>query len=96
MTGQQMTEWFDAVDDRLAQLPAPATTEDVVEIIAGSLQERVYFTRLLAILSTVLEQNANYDALHQFKHLLLIRLARTARCWSARSASCSRAKAPIC
>ena len=77
VTGQQMTEWFDAVDDRLAQLPAPATTEDVVEIIAGSLQERVYFTRLLAILSTVLEQNANYDAVHQFKHLLLIRLART-------------------
>jgi AcrR family transcriptional regulator len=77
VTGQQMTEWFDAVDDRLAQLPAPATTEDVVEIIAGSLQERVYFTRLLAILSTVLEQNANYDAVHQFKHLLLVRLART-------------------
>jgi AcrR family transcriptional regulator len=77
VTGQQMTEWFDAVDDRLAQLPAPSPTEDVVEIIAGSLQERVYFTRLLAILSTVLEQNANYDALHQFKHLLLIRLART-------------------
>jgi AcrR family transcriptional regulator len=77
VTGQQMTEWFDAVDDRLAQLPVSATPEDIVEIIAGSLQERVYFTRLLAILSTVLEQNANYDALHQFKHLLLIRLART-------------------
>ena len=77
VTGQQMTEWFDAVDDRLAQLPAPATTEDVVEIIAGSLQERVYFTRLLAILSTVLEQNANYDAVLHFKQLLLIRLART-------------------
>ena len=77
VTGQQMTEWFDAVDDRLAQLPAHVTTAEVVEIIASSLQERVYFTRLLAILSTVLEQNANYDALHQFKHLLLIRLART-------------------
>jgi AcrR family transcriptional regulator len=77
VTGQQMTEWFDVVDSRLALLPAPATTEDVVEIIAGSLHERVYFTRLLAILSTVLEQNANYDALLQFKHLLLIRLAHS-------------------
>lgn len=77
VTGQQLTEWFDAVDSRLAQLPSPAITDDVVEIIAHSLQERVYFTRLLAILSTVLEQNANYDAVLQFKHLLLIRLART-------------------
>ena len=77
VTGQQMTEWFDAVDSRLTQLPASATTEDVVEIIANSLQERVYFTRLLAILSTVLEQNANYDAVLHFKQLLLIRLART-------------------
>lgn len=77
VTGQQLSEWFDAVDDRLAQLPSPATTEDVVAIIANSLRERGDFTRLLAILSTVLEQNANYDAVLQFKQLLLIRLART-------------------
>ena len=77
VTGQQMTEWFDVVHQRLAQLPSPATTEAIVEIIADSLQQRVDFTRLLAILSTVLEQNANYDALLQFKHLLLIRLAHT-------------------
>ena len=77
VTGQQMTEWFDAVDQRLAQLPSPATTEAIVEIIADSLQQRADFTRLLAILSTVLEQNANYDALLQFKHLLLIRLTHS-------------------
>ena len=77
ITGQQLAEWFDMVDGHLAQLPVPAETKDVVEVIADSLQERVYFTRLLAILSTVLEQNANYDAVLQFKQLLLIRLART-------------------
>jgi hypothetical protein len=57
------------------QLPVRAETPDVVGIIADALEERVDFTRLLAILSTVLEQNADYDAALQFKQLLVIRLA---------------------
>ena len=77
VTGQQLTEWFDVFDDRLAQLPAPAATKDVVEAIADSLQERDDYTRLMAILSTVLEQNADYDAVLRFKQLLLTRLAHT-------------------
>lgn len=77
VTGQQLAEWFDMVDGRLTQLPVPAETEDVVEVIADSLQKRAYFTRLLAILSTVLEQNANYDAVLRFKQLLLIRLSHS-------------------
>ena len=77
VTAQQLGEWFDVVDARFVQLPTPAATEDVAQVIADSLQERVHFTRLLAILSTVLEQNANYDAALRFKQLLLARLAGT-------------------
>ena len=77
LTGQQAAAWFDTVDARLAQLPAPAQPAAVVGVLADALQERVDFTRLLAILSTVLERNANYDAALRFKQLLLLRLAQT-------------------
>ena len=75
-----------AADDRMVPQIEPAGWRSCLPLrhqkmlwksSPARFQARVYFTRLLAILSTVLEQNANYDAVHQFKHLLLTRLSHT-------------------
>lgn len=77
VTAQQLSEWFAAVDKQLAQLPDPAPSAQVVRILADSLRERAGFTRLLAILSTGLEQNVAYEAALEFKRHLLGLLLQT-------------------
>jgi AcrR family transcriptional regulator len=68
---QQLAEWFAAVNEKLAQLASPADRTQVVALMADSLRERAGFTRLLAILSTVLEQNVTYASALAFKRHLL-------------------------
>jgi AcrR family transcriptional regulator len=68
---QQLAEWFASVDEKLAQLIGPADRTQIVSLMAASLSERAGFTRLLAILSTVLEQNVTYESALAFKRHLL-------------------------
>ncbi|MGQ0602194.1 MAG: TetR family transcriptional regulator [Anaerolineales bacterium] len=77
LTEQQLGEWFETVDARLARLKAPASIEQVVKIMADSLKERAAFIRLLAILATVLEQNIAFESALRFKRILMARLAQT-------------------
>jgi AcrR family transcriptional regulator len=72
----QLIEWFNAVDaeiDSLEEKSIPA----VACLFANSLDERAEFTRLLAIHSTILEQNVSYKSIFKHKQLILQRLAGT-------------------
>ena len=72
----QLTQWFDAVDaelDSLEEKSIPA----VACLLANSLDERKEFTRLLAIHSTILEQNVSYESIFKHKQLILQRLVAT-------------------
>lgn len=72
----QMIEWFDTVDaelDALEEKSIPA----VVSLFSNSLAERAEFTRLLAIHSTIIEQNVSYEAILKHKQMILQRLAGT-------------------
>ncbi len=73
---EQLIEWFDAVDaelDSLEESSIPA----VAALFANSLDERAEFTRLLAIHSTILEQNVSYESIFKHKQLILQRLVGT-------------------
>jgi len=74
---QQMEAWFDGIDARLAKLAVPCEAEAFAQVIAKSLKSNTQFVRLLAILSTVLEQNIGLDSAIRFKHMLLRRLTST-------------------
>jgi len=72
----QLIEWFDAVDaelDSLKEKSIPA----VASLFADSLDERTEFARLLAIHSTILEQNVGYESIFKHKQLILQRLVGT-------------------
>jgi AcrR family transcriptional regulator len=74
---QQLEEWFDDVDSRLPKLRGRGTTDQVTNLIGRSLEKRQGFTRLLAILHTVIEQNIDYEAALQFKRQLKTHLLTT-------------------
>jgi AcrR family transcriptional regulator len=72
----QIIEWFDTVDtelDSLDQISIPA----IASLLANSLDEREELARLLAIHSTILEQNVSYASIFKHKILILHRLAGT-------------------
>jgi AcrR family transcriptional regulator len=81
---EQLASWFYAVDQRLATLPTPSATEAVAEVIIHSLKPRTHLTRLLAILSTVLEQNIDEALALDFKRFLRGRLTTTGALLEAR------------
>ncbi|MCB9133839.1 MAG: TetR family transcriptional regulator [Anaerolineales bacterium] len=72
----QLAAWFDEMDGDLSQ-GEMLTPEDVAMRIVSSLAVRPGLSRLLAILSTVLEQNVSYEAALGFKQRLGVHLART-------------------
>ena len=72
----QMIEWFDTVDTELDSLEENSIPA-VAALFADSLSERAEFTRLLAIHSTIIEQNVSYEAIFKHKQLILQRLAGT-------------------
>ncbi len=74
---EQLMEWFDAVDTELDSSNKKSSIPEVVSLFSNSLKERVEFTRLLAILSTVLEQNVSYESILKHKHIVLQRLPET-------------------
>ena len=69
----QLIEWFDAVDTQLDALKEKSISA-VASLFADSLDERAEFTRLLAIHSTILEQNVSYESIFKHKQLILQRL----------------------
>jgi len=73
---EQLAAWFDAVDAALPQIGS-GHVDDVAQLIGDSLRARHGLTRLLAILSTVLEQNVSVDAALHFKQMLLLHLGQT-------------------
>ena len=77
VTAQQLAEWFASVNEKLTQLASPADRAKVIAFMADSLRERAGFTRLLAILSTVLEQNVTYASALEFKRALLEMMLQT-------------------
>ncbi len=76
---QQLQAWFDEVDARL-QVP-PEASEDsiqhVIRVLRETLDRRPAFTRLLAIMHSVLEQNIDFATALHFKQILLMRVSRT-------------------
>jgi AcrR family transcriptional regulator len=74
---EQLTEWFDVVDTELDSLTSKSSISTVASLVADSLQERIEFTRLLAIHSTILEQNVSYESIFKHKQIILQRLAGT-------------------
>jgi AcrR family transcriptional regulator len=74
---EQLTEWFDAVDAELDSLAGGSSVPVISALFANSLKERVEFARLLAIHSTVLEQNVSYESILKHKQLILQRLSDT-------------------
>lgn len=77
LTEQKLGEWFAEVDARLEALSLKATIPDVVAILSAALRTRSDLTRLLAILSTLLERNVDFDVALRFKQGLLAQLTKT-------------------
>ncbi len=74
---EQLVEWFDSVDSELDTLKGKSSIPEIASLFANSLQERVEFTRLLAIHSTIIEQNVSYESILRHKQIILQRLAGT-------------------
>ena len=73
----QLIEWFDAVDAELDMLKGQSPISEISSLIANSLKERGEFTRLLAIHSTILEQNVSYESIFKHNQIIMQRLAGT-------------------
>ncbi len=73
----QLVEWFTEVNLQLDLLKGKTTIEQVVSLFADSLKARTSFTRLLAIHSTIVEQNVSYESILQHKQIILSHLAGT-------------------
>jgi AcrR family transcriptional regulator len=73
---EQLAEWFDAVDAELDSLDENSIPA-IAALFANSLDERAEFTRLLAIHSTILEQNVSYESIFKHKQVILQRLVGT-------------------
>lgn len=71
---QEIVGWFDEVIANLTAERAAWDIPTVVEAICPALESRPGLTRLLAILSTVLEQNIDLSTAIRFKRLLLGRM----------------------
>jgi AcrR family transcriptional regulator len=76
ITMEQVGDWFNEIDGKLEML-SKATPTQIATVITQSLTLHPDLTRLLAILSTVLEQNVSYHAALAFKRMLGVHLART-------------------
>ena len=73
---EQLVEWFNTVDAELDALEEKSISA-IASLFADSLEERAEFTRLLAIHSTILEQNVSYASIFKHKQIIMQRLAGT-------------------
>jgi AcrR family transcriptional regulator len=77
LISDMMVEYFDDVDARLEE-GGRWSKSRVVQILAGGLEGRDAFTRMLTVLGNICEHNVSYDQLLDFKRLTLERFTRTA------------------
>ena len=71
---QQLAEWFDTLDAALSTTPRPSSARVVAALISESVVAQPEFTRLLAILHPIIEQNVEYAQAKAFKLFLRDRL----------------------
>ncbi|GAB4577637.1 MAG: TetR/AcrR family transcriptional regulator [Anaerolineales bacterium] len=76
ITMEQLAGWFREMDGRLDEIEAISPAQ-LAQTIMQSLAVRPDLVRLLAILSTVLEQNVRYEAAYTFKQRLGLHLTQT-------------------
>jgi AcrR family transcriptional regulator len=69
--------WFGDLDGALARAPAGVGAEQTAAVLVESLSTRATLTRLLTLLSTVLEHNVDLERVVRFKTFLARRLAKT-------------------
>ena len=74
---RELSAWFGELDARLSAERPTWDIPAVVEIACSTLDARPGLTRLLAILSTVLERNIDLETAIRFKRMLMALMART-------------------
>ncbi|MCA9929934.1 MAG: TetR family transcriptional regulator [Anaerolineales bacterium] len=74
---QEFVDWFDEIDRVVGGENGRFSTSIFLSIIGRSLESRPTFTRLIAILHTVLEYNISYEEARQFKQMLRDRVYQT-------------------
>ncbi|MCA9922497.1 MAG: TetR family transcriptional regulator [Anaerolineales bacterium] len=74
---QEFVDWFDEIDRVVGSENGRFSTSIFLNIIGRSLESRPTFTRLIAILHTVLEHNISYEEARQFKQMLRDRVYQT-------------------
>ena len=77
LTERELFAWLAEVDAQLSEERPAWDIPAVVEIACATLDAHPALTRLLAILSTVLEQNIDLETAIRFKRALLERMLRT-------------------
>ncbi|RKH04441.1 TetR/AcrR family transcriptional regulator [Corallococcus sp. CA047B] len=73
-----LTAWFAKLNQRLAQGEGAWTGEQLARTVAQSLEGEETFTRLLARMQTMLEQNVTLEQTLRFKERVLISMGETA------------------
>lgn len=74
---QQLNAWFDTLDQQLRETETQLDTQAIARLLSESVVAQPDFTRLLAILHPVIEQNIEHEAARAFKRFLHQRLAET-------------------
>ncbi len=74
----RLQEWLDDLDVAMAQKPVPWTPKLLAKVVSDSLRPRLILTRLLILLTSVLEQNVALERVIDFKRWLLGRLTQSA------------------
>lgn len=74
---QLFEDWFDEVDAALAAAGTTCSIERFVAVVGESLASRSHFTRLIAIVHTILERNIDYETARAFKETLRRRVMTT-------------------
>lgn len=73
---REMSAWFDDVITRLSEERPAWDIPDTARILCATLDARPGLTRLLAILSTVLEQNIDLETATRFKRMVVVHMLR--------------------
>lgn len=74
---QSFEDWFDEIDAGLSEMGASCSIDSFVKLVGHTLSRRPHFTRLVAILHTILERNIDYATALAFKEMLRRRVLKT-------------------
>ncbi|NVB42607.1 TetR family transcriptional regulator [Pseudenhygromyxa sp. WMMC2535] len=74
---RQLLDWLELFDEALEGGRGPWSSARVARLVADTLDPRTTLTRLLSLLSGVLEQNVEVEQIAEFKRRLLARVAVT-------------------